>query len=204
MEFSDFDLNYQNTNIESKIVAALERIAEVFRVILWGASKKSKLSPIQIQILVFLLFHSNNQKKVSYLAQEFNMTKATISEALKKLEEKNLVYREPSIEDARSFVVNLTSTGKKIAQEMSLFTQQINEVVNKLSKQEKENLLLTLLKIIKSLNELGVISIQRMCMNCIHYEFMPNSNTHFCHLLNHELATHELRIECPDFNYQKN
>jgi hypothetical protein len=71
---SPFDLNQQNKKVESKIVVALERISEAFRVLLWNESKENALSPIQIQILIFLLFHSDEMCKVSYLAQEFNMT----------------------------------------------------------------------------------------------------------------------------------
>ena len=58
MSKSDFDLVHQNQNVESKIVAALERISQAFRVLLWQESKEFSLTPIQVQVLIFLLHHS--------------------------------------------------------------------------------------------------------------------------------------------------
>ena len=54
MEKSSFHLTEQNQKIESRIVVALERISEAFRVLLWNESKENSLSPIQIQILIFI------------------------------------------------------------------------------------------------------------------------------------------------------
>jgi len=85
MNKSDFDLTNQNRNTSSKIVASLERIAQAFRVLLWQESKAHALTPIQVQMLIFLLHHSEEKRKVSYIAREFNMTKATVSDTVKTL-----------------------------------------------------------------------------------------------------------------------
>jgi hypothetical protein len=63
MKYSSFNLNEQNQKIESRIVVALERISEAFRVLLWNESKENSLSPIQIQILIFIYFHSLENAK---------------------------------------------------------------------------------------------------------------------------------------------
>ena len=108
MTKSDFDLVQQNQSTESKIVASLERISQAFRVLLWQESKEFSLSPIQVQVLIFLLYHSSEKRKVSYLADEFNMTKATISDTVKILEQKKLISKEYELHDARSYIINLT------------------------------------------------------------------------------------------------
>jgi len=90
---SPFDRDYQNLSTDSKIIVALERVAEAFRVLLWNESKTHDLSPIQIQILVFLRFHPQEICKVSYLANEFNLTKATISDSVKTLLRKQLIEK---------------------------------------------------------------------------------------------------------------
>ena len=103
MSKSPFDLSYQNQSTESKIVASLERISQAFRVMLWNESKEHSLSPIQIQVLVFLLHHSEEKRKVTYLADEFNMTKATISDTIRTLEQKELIKKEYEPHDTRSY-----------------------------------------------------------------------------------------------------
>ena len=90
---SVFNLTEQNFNLESKIVAGLERLSQVFRILLWEKAKENNLSPIQIQILNFVQHHSIEKNTVSYLAQEFNITKSTISDAVKVLEQKNLIKK---------------------------------------------------------------------------------------------------------------
>src|SRR5690554_4599506 len=116
MNLSDFDLSHQNQNTGSKIVASLERISQAFRVLLWKESKEYSLSPIQVQVLIFLLHHSDEKRKVSYLADEFNMTKATISDTVKTLENKGLSSKVHDLQDTRSYTIDLTTKGKEIAE----------------------------------------------------------------------------------------
>lgn len=198
MNESDFDLTHQNQSTESKIVASLERISQAFRVLLWNESKEFSLSPIQVQVLIFLLHHSEEKSKVSYIANEFNMTKATISDTIKTLEQKSLISKQYEAHDTRSYVIHLTDKGKEIAGKTSLFTQEIRTPIDILSPDDKENLLLSLLNIIRHLNRSEIITIQRMCMTCLYYQSPNQRQGHFCRLLNQTLAVTDLRIDCPE------
>ena len=138
MKKSDFNLKHQNQSTESKIVASLERISQAFRVLLWQESKEFSLSPIQVQVLIFLLYHIDEKRKVSYLADEFNMTKATISDTVKTLEQKKLITKEYETQDSRSYIINLTAKGKDVASQTSFFTKKIRTPIDKLQKSDKE------------------------------------------------------------------
>lgn len=198
MEKSAFDLNYQNSSVESKIVASLERVSQAFRVLLWNESKEFSLSPIQVQVLIFLLHHSDEKRKVSYLADEFNMTKATISDTIKTLEQKNLIRKEYEQHDTRSYIINLTKKGRETAVRTSMFAKKIQIPIDKLHAGDKENLLLSLLDIIHHLNKSGIITIQRMCFTCHFYKSDKSKQGHFCELLNAKLSASELRIDCSE------
>ncbi|RKF03034.1 transcriptional regulator [Tenacibaculum lutimaris] len=197
---SPFDLNQQNTKIESKIVVALERISEAFRVLLWSESKENSLSPIQIQILIFLLFHSEEKCKVSYLSEEFNMTKATISDSIRVLLKKELVQKFSNPSDTRSYIIGLTNQGKQIAEKSANFTLNIEQPLSSLPENQKKDILAGLLKVIYQLNKAGVITIQRMCFTCSYYQ--NENNEHFCKLLQSKLASKELRIDCPEHEFK--
>lgn len=199
MNKSDFDIEYQNQKIESKIVAVLERISQAFRVLLWQESTEYSLTPIQVQVLIFLLHHSDEKRKVGYLANEFNMTKATISDTIRALEQKKLITKEYKKADTRTYFIHLTKKGKDIAAKTSLFTKEIRTPIDNLHTDDKENMLLSLLGIINYLNKSGVITIQRMCFSCTHYQASKNGEKHFCNLLNKPLLTTDLRIDCPEF-----
>lgn len=196
MKYSSFNLNEQNQKVESRIVVALERISEAFRVLLWNESKENSLSPIQIQILIFIYFHSQDKCKVGYLADEFNMTKATISDSVKVLLAKELVAKETDPIDTRSYSLFLTSDGKRIAQKASLFATTIEQPLEKLSAEHKSTILNGLLKLIYDLNKSGVITIQRMCFTCSNYKV--EDGVHYCILLKSRLAESELRVDCPE------
>ncbi len=198
MNKSDFDVAHQNQHVESRIVASLERIAQAFRVLLWQESKEFSLSPIQVQVLIFLLHHSEEKRKVSYLADEFNMTKATISDTIKTLEQKHLLTKEYEQDDTRSYCIHLTKKGKDIASKTSFFTREIRTPIDKLHQDDKETLLLGLMDIIRHLNKNGVITIQRMCMTCAYYQSSSKGQKHFCQLLNQPLQGEDLRVDCPE------
>lgn len=196
---SSFNPERQENKIEGKIVVALERISEAFRVLLWNESKSNALSPIQVQILIFLLFHSGEKCKVSYLAAEFNMTKATISDSVKVLFLKKLIKKTGDELDTRSFTISLTAEGKKIAEQASFFTSSIEKPIGRLSDEQKKAILDGLLKLIYELNRAGVITIQRMCFTCANYQF--DKGTHYCKLLQTTLAGSRLRIDCPEHEF---
>ena len=193
---SSFDVTQQNQHIESKIVVALERISEAFRVLLWNESKENALSPIQIQVLIFLLFHAKEKCKVSYLAQEFNMTKATISDSVKVLLQKDLIEKFEDAIDTRSYTVGLTAAGKQTAEKSANFALAIEKPLHTLTDEQKGVMLSALLKLMHELHQAGIITIQRMCFTCAHYRHQAGK--HFCQLLQTELATHALRVDCPE------
>lgn len=196
MSKSPFDPKKQNSHIESKIVVALERISEAFRVLLWEESKESALSPIQLQILIFLLYHQGERCKVSYLADEFTMTKATISDSVRMLLQKGLAVKEQDVTDTRSFSLLLTPEGKKVARKAASFAGAIEKPLHQFSDKQKEVLLLSLLELIEKLNKAGIITIQRMCFTCSHYK--KTGNSHYCQLIKKALATTDLKVDCPE------
>jgi len=193
---SSFNLEKQNESIESRIVVALERISAAFRVLLWNEGKENTLSPIQIQILIFLHFHLSEKAKISHLAEEFNMTKATISDSVRVLLIKGFVTKKTNPSDARSYYLSLTAQGKEIAQKASLFTASMEQPLHKLSDEQKNEMLNGLLKLIYDLNKSGIITVQRMCFTCSNY--LPDNGIHYCKLLKSRLAENELRIDCPE------
>ncbi len=195
---SSFDLEIQNNQIEHRIVAGLERIAEVFRILLWEQGKKFRLSPIQIQILIFVNTHSREKCNVSYLAKEFNLTKATVSDAIQSLLRKGYIAKRKSQSDGRSYGIELTHSGKLLYRKISNYTNELVRPIFKLSQNEKECLLKNLINIIYQLNKSGVISIQRMCFTCKYYK--SEGEKHFCQFLGKPLHKSELRLDCPDYD----
>lgn len=191
-----FDPNYQNQHIESKIVVALERISEAFKVLLWQKGKENSLTPLQLQILLFINFHLPEKCKVNYLAKEFNITKATISESIRLLLKKGLILKETDPSDTRSYFIYLTEKGKAIVLRTSSFAQAIEKPIRSFSEEQKKILFQGLLQLIEKLNKADIINVQRMCTSCRFYESGPEND--YCKLLEKKLYKADLRIDCPE------
>ncbi len=199
---SIFDPTEQNKNIESKIIAGLERISRVFKFLLWDIAKNENLSPIQIQFLIFLLYNKPSRTYTTDIANEFNLTKATVSDAIASLEEKNLVEKHQDINDKRRYLLKLTPKGKKIAKQLSTWADVLKDNLKNFNQRDKEIILEFILKLIESFYEAGIITAQRMCFSCLYFQknAYPNSNApHHCNLLNKPLSIIELRLDCEDY-----
>lgn len=197
MNNSPFDPARQNVNLAAKITSGLERIASVFRVLLWEHAKTIGLSPIQIQLMIFVSYHDDALCNVSHLAKEFNLTKPTISDALKVLMEKGLIKKVHSEVDKRAFTVALTTEGRAVVEETAIFASPVEASINNLGKAEKERLFITLKELIFRLNSLGIISVQRTCFGCHYYE--KKVDGHYCRFIDKRLLDAELRLDCPDY-----
>ncbi|WP_103070552.1 MarR family winged helix-turn-helix transcriptional regulator [Aquimarina sediminis] len=184
-------------DLNSKITVGLSRLSEVFKVLLWEQAKKLKLSPIQIQILNFIAYHKQELCSVSYLAKEFNVTKPTISDAIRILVKKDLLIKDNSSEDNRSYTLMLSLKGKKIVSETENFTDPIKEQLAKVEEEDLKSVYKTLTKLIYQLNRIGVLTVQRTCFGCTFYE--AKKKGHYCNLLKAELLDVEIRLDCPEY-----
>lgn len=194
---SIFNLDNQNSNLDSKIVAGLVRVSQVFKTLLLEKSKEYQLSPIQIQLLIFIEYHDKDKSTISYLAKEFNLSKPTISDTIKLLEKKLYITKTFDKNDSRSYTINLTSTGKMIVLETENFIDPLTKIIKNSALNKKLILWESITNMIKQLNELEIISVQRTCLKCKFYS--KKNNQSFCSLLNQNLKIEDIRIDCLDF-----
>ncbi|MEO1031932.1 MAG: MarR family winged helix-turn-helix transcriptional regulator [Bacteroidota bacterium] len=197
MKESSFNPDQQEQDISSKIVAGLERISEVFKVLLWEKAKLVGLSPIQIQILVFIAYHKQSLCNVSYLAKEFNVTKPTISDAVRALDKKDLIVKDYSSSDNRSYSISLSKSGKKIVSATDDFADPLKTQLERLPQSELQSLFGTISQLIYKLNRSGILNVQRTCYGCQFYT--KNDSRDYCNLLKTDLLKQDIRLDCPEF-----
>ncbi len=197
---SVFNLDQQNRDLDSKITAGLEKLSSVFRQLVWEQAKELGLSPIQVQILIFLKYHPNALSTVSNLAKEFGVTKPTISDAVKVLEAKKLVKKISSSEDTRSYFMHLTAAGQRVVEQSENFAEPFKQMIKNTNRSDKELFWQTIIGLIFQLQQSGFISLQRMCFTCSHFSSAKGRN--YCGLVNSELKRSEIRMDCPEHELQ--
>lgn len=203
---SVFNPTLQHQDVDAKIVAALERLGQVSQVLLRNRAEESSLSPIQIRIVVHLLFHRAGQCRVGDLARRFDLTPATVSDAVSTLARKGLVSKERDPADRRARVLRLTEEGKEVASELSGWAGAVRRVLKDHlgghSDAEKVIVMRFLMDLIAQLQDEGLITVARMCTTCRFFgkDWYPESSEapHHCKLLDKPLKLHELRLDCPE------
>ncbi|MFK7030966.1 MarR family winged helix-turn-helix transcriptional regulator [Flavobacterium oreochromis] len=193
---SAFNLKFQNLSIDNKIVAGLDKLATVHRYLIWEQSKKLALSPIQIQILIFIKYHNEKYSTVSYLAKEFGVTKPTISDAVKILEQKGLIKKIQDVNDSRSYSMKLTTNGVEMVLKAEDFAQPLQAFFEKQEMPDKEIVWELLSKLIFKLSQIDVVSVERMCFSCKFYS--KKEEVHFCNLVKTPLERTDIRMDCPE------
>lgn len=185
-------------NLEGNILNGLERLSEALKALLREKAKVYNISPIQIQILLFVANHKTEISNVSYIAKEFNVTKATVSDAVRILLKKEYLVKDFSPIDNRRYNLCLTTAGKKLVNNLSEYATPLEEELSSFKKQDLSSIYETITKLIFQLNQRGIIQVQRTCFNCKFYSG-DNKNKHYCNLLNSKLKNQELRLDCNEF-----
>lgn len=192
-----FNRETQQLDIRAKTIAGIERLSTVFRAALWEEAKRYNLSPLQVQIILFIAFHNYNQCNVTSIAKEFAVTKATVSDAVKTLLEKKLLDKNV-IQDARGFLLSLTESGKDCAGRLSGLSNFFNNVLAQVPDTEMAKIWEGMLLLISHLQKTDAIPV-RMCFSCQHFGKDHTQGTpHFCNLMQKPLAINEIRIDCPE------
>lgn len=132
------------------------------------------------------------------MAKEFNVTKATISDAVRILLKKEYLEKDLSPIDNRRYNLSLTYTGTELISDLSGYASPFEKELSSFQEQELSAVYDTLTKLIFQLNQKGIIQVQRTCFNCKFYSG-NKKDSHYCNFLESELRKQDLRLDCNEF-----
>ncbi len=187
-----------NKNTSDEIATALAKIGLALKSQGQRTADEHGLSPLQVQILA-VIHGMPSPPRLSALADELAIKRATASVAVSTLEEKGMLRRRADPEDGRASLLCLTAKGSRRASSFDAWQDLMGDVVGDLSTKERSGFLVVLIKMIRSLQLRGKIPIARMCVSCKH--FRPNVHSgrtapHHCAFVDAPLPISELRIDC--------
>ncbi|GAB5535992.1 MAG: MarR family winged helix-turn-helix transcriptional regulator [Rubricoccaceae bacterium] len=200
---SILDSSGRHTDPDAKITAALDRLGFVLRSLLASEAREAVdgavLSPLQAQALVFVQAHA--QTRVTTLAHEFEVSVATVSDAVRTLVSKGLLTKSPLPEDRRVVVLKLTETGTRAADRLAGWTDVVRQHVAEASPEDRAVVLEFLLGLIGRLAQAGTMSAVRACTTCRYLGREPTVEggvAYTCKLAGIALAAQDLRLDCPE------
>lgn len=198
---SIFDPEAQHDQARYKIIAGLDRISQALKSMMWKLGKTLGLTPIQIHCLVFLRYHDDAKRRAGQLAKEFDVTPATVSQAISILIKKGFLERVPLAQDARIQTLKLTENGQLICTQIEHWANALLPHLEQLSPDHEKVVLSFLTNLISSLQQEGKITVARQCNTCRFFrnsDPSTNSGDFYCKLLEKEMSEIQLRIDCPE------
>ena len=88
----------------------------------------------------FIAYRKSELCNVSHLAKEFNITKPTVSDAVRMLDQKKLIVKDVSSIDSRSYRITLSTAGKKMVAETVDFANPMKSQLDHIEQDDLENL----------------------------------------------------------------
>ncbi|MEW6086670.1 MAG: MarR family winged helix-turn-helix transcriptional regulator [Chloroflexota bacterium] len=199
---SPFNPKHRNA-LGGRITITLYRITQAIDHLFRERGKVARLSPTQIQSLLFLKYARPGVRTIGGLAHRLGATYATSSGVADALERKRLIKRTPLPEDQRVVTLELTSKGEDKAGMLEDVLDEIETTVNALPEAEQAALLRATRAIVRHLQRAGYVKVYEMCWNCQFFQkdVHPDDprGPHHCAFVDAPLSEANTYLECPDF-----
>lgn len=199
---SPFDPRFRRTSAERSTVA-LYRIAQAIEALFRKRGKAARLTPTQIDTLLFLKYARPGVRTVGGLAQRLGVTYATASVVADGLERRGLVARRVAGPDLRVVGLALTEQGALRVTELEGALDGLLAAIGELTANEQAYFDRMLQVLVRSLQRAGAVQVYEMCWGC--QFFRPNAHPddpvapHHCAFVDAPLADGDTTFECPDF-----
>ena len=193
---TNFSPEQQLINLDARLLLSLQRFSDMLKAMQWEQARLLGITPLQLQILIFVSCHTPEVNKAASIATELQVSRPTISDAVGSLVTKNLLEMTSDKRDRRSYHLVLTETGTQLMEQAGDYMGQLQDVLDKRPAQEKSILYQSVYSIITGLLTPEKGGVQRMCYNCAHYRG-NKKRQHECLFLNKPLLSSELQLDCP-------
>ncbi len=184
--------------LTARIAAGLQKIGLAMKHQAWLQANEEGLSPTQGQILATLVGQGALTGKE--LSERLGVTLPTISDAVRALVDKKLVTRSPDPRHPRASLLTPTSKGRASGARARSWPEFMADAIADLSPAEQSAFFAGVVKMIRALQEQGLVPLSGMCVTCTH--FRPNvragAKPHHCALVDAPLRDDDLRLDCPE------
>lgn len=193
-----YNPDFQNQNLAARTTAAFDKLADVFKTMLWASQKKNGFSPLQLKLLLYTAYHKPTENTINQFVEEFKITKATVSDCIKTLEKQELLTKVLNHKDNRRFQIQLTDHGKQIISQIEEYSSPLLAVLNTEKKEDLEQLYISLFSLLSKLDAQNIMPLRRSCADCKAYR-SDGINHAFCMQLRIQLPSQNRRIDCPTY-----
>jgi DNA-binding MarR family transcriptional regulator len=186
------------TPLHNRLREGLARMGVALRSDDWLRARDAGLNPTQMTILEALEGRENGLS-VTEIALNLGVSQPSATDSINALERKGYVVKQPVPGDRRAVTVCITDAGRQSFLTGDAVEGAADQAIRALSEAEQADLLISLIKMIRHMQEAGVFPVQRMCASCRYFRpFVHADKTrpHQCDFVNASFGQRDLRIEC--------
>ncbi len=184
--------------LSTRIAAGLHKIGLAMKQQAWQQANEEGLSATQGQILAALVTHG--ALTGSELSQRLGVTLPTISDSVRVLVGKELVAKSPDPRHPRASLLTPTRKGAQLGARARSWPEFMAAAVADLTAEEQRAFFSGVVKMIRSLQDQGLVPVSGMCVTCVHFRpnVRPGATPHHCALVDAPLANDQVRLDCPE------
>ncbi len=179
----------------------IERISCFFRSEIRLAGIEYDLHPIQLNALYFLNRCNRYSDTHQGVSEYFGLTKGTVSQTLKTLENKGLITKEQDKQDGRVFHLKVTEEGEKLI-ESFLPTQTGKRALKTLDDETQTQLVESLRQLLQSMQKSNEMKLFGICRTCRFNQNRGKAGI-FCELTQESLSRTDIGLICREYECQE-
>ena len=156
-----------SADLDRKVLAAVERLGRALRAARQDVATRHEVSLLGLSVIETLA--DGRPRRVGDLAAELDVSQPTVSDAVTVLDKRGLIRRDRDPADLRSTLVALTDDGDRLAADAAAELAPLLAAGSG-TDADRATTLRVLLGEIARLQAAGVITVNRSCLSCRHYQ----------------------------------
>lgn len=176
-----------------QIYGYLERVNSLVRAQEQNLARRYNLQPVQLRMLYYLGICNRYSDTPAGVTDYLQLTKGTVSQSLRILQEKGYVDKQGDQQDKRQVHLELTANGLEIFQQLP--PDLLVEVDQALGEVEAQQMTALLKKLLSTMQYVKGLAGFDVCRTCLYH--LPLDETQFrCGLTNETLTAPEAELIC--------
>ena len=180
----------------SLIYNYVERLSDLLRIDSRQAGAEHGLQPVQLEVLHYLSTCNRFSDTPKAVTEYLGQTKGTVSQTLKVLEKKELLFKQPDNHDKRIFHLKVSPTGKDVLSK-TIPTAMFVKACGVLADNEQEEIEASLKKLLTTLLQSNDMKSFGVCGSC-RFNSRTEEGSYFCNLVQQPLSNDDVKLICKE------
>ena len=172
----------------------LERLVSLLRCEIRHHLVEHGLQPVQFDALYYLSVCNRYSDTPKAVTEFLGLTKGTVSQSIKVLENKGLVVKIPDKEDKRVTHLQVTIEGKQLIEKL-MPSVLLNAYCEESGQQEQQAIIDMLTGMLRRIQEMHGFKTFGQCSTCTH-NLKKSEREYFCNLTQEPLTPAETKLIC--------